>query len=247
MSLTLLHILGKERGTQLLLVGDNESADVYLSPEVVQSNPELFGGSVGYAKYVIASNLKANGNEPGAVLDSTTLQATGKVIHYPAYPSLSGHGSERAGASGEKGFFGKAGDMLSNWFRDDETGDFSLTKGLMTALGLAALAWAATNMSWLFVAMLAFMVVGGAMLMGGGVSFANPHEDTALRTPPLSGQERARGEPARLNTPSLGGLVPPKLMLNATPIAHDGGEIESPSPPRVRAPMALDGSSVPTL
>lgn len=86
-------------------------------------------------------------------------------------------------------FLGNGATLISNWFRDDETGEFSAKKALLTAGALAALAWAAVHSTWLFVGAMLCMVVGGALLMNSGMSLPNPH---AGRSPREQGKGRGR-------------------------------------------------------
>lgn len=112
------------------------------------------------------------------------------------------------------GALGNAGSMISNWFRDDETGLFSAPKALMTAVAMGIMAWTATNMPWLFAAMAVFMVVAGATVFATGTSFANPHQGKAPLSP-VSQEPAREKEPERvrvedLEIPGMPDLAPEK-------------------------------------
>lgn len=224
-TLNVMHIGGSAGGPRLLQASDSASVASVLGGEAARDNPGIFGGTVGQAKYQIGENLRKRGySDPGAVLNPDTLESTGRSVEYERYDGPIGSGGRGlATRAGE--FFGNMGSMVSNWFRDDETGEFSAKKALMSAGALALLAYMAMNgNTWLFIATLIFMLVAGAMVMGSGVSFANPH---APQAPGGRERERQRGREREVDPGIDDGLwhIPDTIEARATMPAVDPSDV----------------------
>lgn len=91
------------------------------------------------------------------------------------YASYGGSNNYSYGQSSGGGFFqgvgnylGGMGNVFKGWFTDEETGQFSMKKTMLSLGGLLALVWAASNMSILFAVTMAFVALATYMVVGGG-------------------------------------------------------------------------------